>query len=390
MRSKARLFRMSRSCSRFGPAARAALLVPAAVLATGCGMVTSPMPPSLKLPTPAVDLTGARAGDEVTLHWTMPKRDTEKVMLKGDQRVVICRHIANGPCQTAGDLLAAPEKPASYTDHLPPGLVSGPARLLGYSVELKNHAGQDAGPSNMVYLASGDAPTAIEDLAAHASAEGVVLSWKPQAGETTVRIHRELDEPKPAHEGKTATKSKTSTSEASTSRASTPDMTAGVPAPDHQLLEFTGADQGHVLDRDAALDHTYTYEVDRVTHLTLSGHEIEIVSGPSTPLTLNARDTFPPAVPGGLQAVGDADAGAIDLSWSPDNEADVAGYRVYRRDAASSASPVRISTQDPVAPSFRDPSPQPGHRYAYSVSAVDHDGNESARSAEVEEGLPQP
>jgi hypothetical protein len=30
-----------------------------------------------------------------------------------------------------------------------------------------------------------------------------------------------------------------------------------------------------------------------------------------------------------------------------------------------------------------------GQRYAYSVSAVDHDGNESARSPEVEEQLPQ-
>jgi hypothetical protein len=30
-----------------------------------------------------------------------------------------------------------------------------------------------------------------------------------------------------------------------------------------------------------------------------------------------------------------------------------------------------------------------GHRYAYAVSAVDQDGNESAWSGEVEEEIPQ-
>ena len=42
-----------------------------------------------------------------------------------------------------------------------------------------------------------------------------------------------------------------------------------------------------------------------------------------------------------------------------------------------------------VAPSFRDAAVLPGHTYAYSVSALDRDGNESPRSAEVEETLPQ-
>jgi fibronectin type 3 domain-containing protein len=42
-----------------------------------------------------------------------------------------------------------------------------------------------------------------------------------------------------------------------------------------------------------------------------------------------------------------------------------------------------------VPPSLEDKSVASGHRYAYSVSAVDQDGNESARSAEVEESLPQ-
>ncbi|GGG97254.1 hypothetical protein GCM10011586_10660 [Silvibacterium dinghuense] len=331
------------------------------------------MPPSLKLPAPVTDLTGSRAGNEVSLHWTMPKRDTEKVMLKGHQRVVICRHLDNGPCQSAGEILVEPQAKASYTDHLPAVLATGPAQQLVYTVELKNHAGKDAGPSNHVFLAAGEAPGRVEDLGAHTSADGIVLSWAQQPGNNTFRIHRELvTDPK--------------------AKAVKPDESAGVPAPEQQILELSGKDKGNALDRDAALDHTYHYEVDRVAHYSFSGHDIEITSAPSATVTLDARDTFPPRVPTDLQAVPDADAGSIDLSWSPGTEPDLAGYRVYRRDAGSSEAPVRISPDGPdavVSPSFRDTKAQAGHRYAYSVSAIDHDGNESARSPEVEEGLPQ-
>jgi fibronectin type 3 domain-containing protein len=42
-----------------------------------------------------------------------------------------------------------------------------------------------------------------------------------------------------------------------------------------------------------------------------------------------------------------------------------------------------------VGPSFSDATVVSGHRYAYAVSAVDANGNESQRSGEVEEELPQ-
>ncbi|MFT4113089.1 fibronectin type III domain-containing protein [Silvibacterium sp.] len=351
-----------------------AAAVTASLALTGCGMEASPMPPSLKLPEPVTDLSGSRAGNDVTLHWTMPKRDTEKVMLKGEQHAVICRHLADGPCQRAGEILVAPQAKASYTDHLPADLVSGQARLLVYTVELKNHAGKDAGPSNKVYLAAGEAPARVQNLDAHTSADGILLTWTQQPGSATFRIHRELvTDPK--------------------AKAVKPDETAGTPAPDQQTLELTIEDKGKALDRDAALDHTYKYEVDRVAHSSFSGHDIETTSAPSATVTLDARDVFPPHTPTDLQAVPDADAGSVDLSWSPNTDADIAGYRVYRRDAGSSTAPVRISpaaADAVVSPSFRDTTAKPGQRYIYSVSAIDHDGNESTRSAEVEEGLPQP
>jgi hypothetical protein len=348
--------------------AAAGLALPLLMM-TGCGTQAAPQPPSLKLPEPVVDLTAVRHGDTVRLHWTMSRRTTDKVILKADQDAHICRRVETGPCETAGDLRIAPKAPADFVDHLPAALISGPPRLVTYVVELRNQKGQTAGPSNAAYTAAGAAPPPLVPFSAAAQAEGVLLQWKSAGGEETVRIHRELVV-KPG--------------------APKPSETSGSPPPLVQTLEVTGKDHGQTLDGDAALDHTYRYFAERVVKLTITGHAFELLSAPSETVTIDAHDVFPPHVPEGLQAVADPDAHAIDLSWAPNTEPDIAGYVVYRREAASSAAPVRISPASVTAPSFRNSDPVDGRRYAYSVSAVDRDGNESPRSAEVEESLPQP
>jgi hypothetical protein len=355
--------------------AAAGLLAPLLLL-SGCGMEGAPQPPTLKLPQPVTTLSGFRAGNEVHLEWTMPKRDTDKVLLKGDQKVQICRRIENGGCDPAGSLMLAPTSSASYIDHLPTSITSGLPQLLVYTVLLQNHLGHDAGPSNAVYATTGAAPAQVENLSGAASANGVVLHWTPAAdtGEELIRIHRTLlTDPK----------------------AKKPEPKSGstVPASQRQTveqtLEVSGADKGQALDRDAALDNMYRYTVERARRFNLQGHAFEETSALSEPITVDARDIFPPHVPEGVQAVADPESHAIDLSWTPDSESDIAGYVVYRRETGSSANPVRVSPPGLVAPSFRDASALPGHSYAYSVSAIDRDGNESARSANVEESLPQ-
>ncbi|HET8637111.1 MAG TPA: fibronectin type III domain-containing protein, partial [Acidobacteriaceae bacterium] len=127
----------------------------------------------------------------------------------------------------------------------------------------------------------------------------------------------------------------------------------------------------------------------RVEKITMQGEPVAVAGPASKPMRIDARDLFPPATPTGLQAVADPEAHAIDLSWQPGTEADLAGYRVYRREAGTSAQPQRVSGAVEAAPSFHDAGAQPGHTYWYSVSAVDKDSNESPRSAEVEESLAQ-
>ena len=344
-----------------------ALALPPLLMMAGCGLPSAPQPPSLKLPEPVTDLTALRYGDDVHLHWTMPKRTTDRVILKGAQQARICRHIETGPCEPAAELPFDSDKPADFVDHLPAAITSGSPRLLTYTIDLLNHAGHSAGPSNTAFTAAGKAPPQVEGLTATAQHDGIVLRWHPAGGSELLRIHRELV----ARPG-----------------APKPSQSAGTPGPPEQTLEVTGADQGRALDQDAVLDHTYRYSVERVLPLTLDGKTFEVLSAPSLTITIDARDLFPPAIPRDLQAVADADARAIDLSWSPNTETDLAGYVVYRRDTASNEAPARISAPNEVAPSFRDANARPGHRYAYSVSAIDHDGNESPRSAEIEESLP--
>jgi hypothetical protein len=369
-----------------------------ALLLAGCGSPGSPQPPSLKIPTPVFDLSANRTGDEVSLHWTMPRRATDRVLLAGDQRVVICRSVAPEPCKPVGELLLLAGKAGDYTDTLPASLRSGPPHLLTYTVLLQNHSRHDAGPSNVAYSAAGAAPPAVSGLAANAETRGIVLKWQPspaatggshaEAALTTEQRMVRLQRTRVLAPGESP-------------KPTTEENQAGVPQPIDQKLEVAepgsrvpeptllcGWPLNHAIDRDAALNRTYRYTVQLVARVTLSGHPVEVKSVPSTPVTIDARDIFPPAVPAGLQAVSDAEGNAIDLSWTPDSDPDIAGYFVYRRPADGSGPPVKVSGTAPVVDSaWRDTAADAGMSYGYSVSAVDTSGNESARSPEAFESV---
>jgi len=60
---------------------------------------------------------------------------------------------------------------------------------------------------------------------------------------------------------------------------------------------------------------------------------------------------------------------------------------VYRSEQAD-RSGNRLNTELLRTPAFRDMNVLPGHRYFYSVTAVDHAGNESPISAVVWGGVP--
>ena len=356
------------------PAIAVLLAILAACLSIGCGAPGAPQPPSLNLPAPVLNLSAVRIGNSVHLAWLMPTRTTDHVTLQHPVKVQVCRALENGPCANLASLLLAPGKEGAYTDELPADLTQGSDRLLRYEVVLNNHAGKSAGPSNIAYSAAGVGPPAVTGLTGQVRGDGVLLSWQPAAEperSLSYRIERlQLTGP------------------ASNDAPKSP-LAPAVPAAAQTLVVRgkDGQDPGHAIDTSALFNQRYRYVLERVATLAVSGQSVEVQGLPSDAVVVATTDVFPPAVPQGLVAVADAAAGAIDLSWSPDSDSDLAAYHVYRRDTHGDVPAQRIASVG-VETSYRDAGVQPEHTYAYSVSAVDQSGNESKRSPEVEETLP--
>jgi hypothetical protein len=146
----------------------------------------------------------------------------------------------------------------------------------------------------------------------------------------------------------------------------------------------------NVLDTSIEWEQEYVYWADvRTLVLAPGGKVVAQVDGDdSPPVTVTTHDIFPPAAPVGLQAVfsGLEQRKFVDLSWNSNTESDLAGYNVYRNEEG--AAPAKINGELVKTPAYRDVDVQSGHRYLYSVSAVDLRGNESARSAVASETVP--
>lgn len=351
--------------------AAVALAVCAAACMSGCGTPGAPLPPSLNLPQPVTNLAAVRTGDKVTLTWTLPRRTTDNVILKAPLRVHVCRREGSGACEASADLTFAPMALCSFTEALPAPLAAGPARPLGYFVEIRNRNGRSAGLSNAAVVLAGEAPPPVADLAAEVRKDGIVLRWKATDPHDAIRLERTLENPPSAspHSG----------------------ALGAPPEPVKQILDVA-SDAGQAIDKAIVFDRTYEYRAQRVAHAQADGRTLQLGGEQSAPVRIAAEDVFPPAIPEGLAAVANppvnGGTASIDLSWQPDNEADLAGYYVYRREAETPWR--RISGEQPVpGPAFHDPGVEAGRTYIYGVSAVDQKGHESTRSADAEETVPQ-
>ncbi len=359
-------------------------------LLSGCGAPAAPQPPTLNLPAPVRDLSAVRIGDEVHLDFTIPAKTTDKLPVRGDMTAQLCRAVEAGPCQPVGtsavsaalSTSTSAKMTASLDDTLPADLTQGAPRLLTYRVTVLNHAAKAAAASAPAFARAGAAPAAVAGFQATPRRNGVLLSWRSAAVPTgeavSVRFARTR-----------------------TAGPSAPVQQAGLgggrsqeePAEQGLRVSESAAERRPIaLDRTARTGRSYRYTAQRVQQMQLGKHTLEVASLPSAPVNVVYSDVFPPPTPTGLVSAADTPGGAIDLSWTPDEDPGLAGYVVYRRLAGSGnegVAPARISPAGkPVTtPAWRDTTVIAGQRYKYSVSAVDTSGNESKRSAEVEDGL---
>ncbi len=302
----------------------------------GCGAVGEPLPPLLDIPQPAGNLSAAERGERILLSWPRPSLTTEGVAVRPAKLGPAILHRAVLPglraTVTADEFRAAAAEAAKldpaaaeYADRVDP---SWAGQTVVYALEMRNRRGESAGLSNLAAVPVLQTPPAVE-LKAKATAAGGLLEWRPQTG-ASYRVYR-----------------------------------------DGQLLGIVTAGPDAVLqylDRDSEFGREYHYLVRGLARS--EGFSAE--SADSNLVTITPQDTFPPEPPQGLRAV--PVEAAVELSWSPNSEPDLAGYNVYR-------GGVKVNRELVASPAFRDTAPGPSPRY--TVTAVDRRGNESAHSQEI-------
>jgi len=322
--------------------ARRSLLAPFALLLAGCGYVGDPLPPTLDIPRRVTDLRVRQRADRLLVDFTIPELTTEGLALglaKVDLRA--------GPYTREpfdAEAWAAGARPLD-TSNLKPG----PAHLevdagawIGreafWRVRLFGHKGRDSGWSDFVAFRVVPPPQPPAGFGAEATAEGVRLSWTE---ETTLRILRGSGKQPPA-----------------------------------DVATVSGRGW---LDSNVRFGETYEYAARTV----IRSGESTATSELTAPVVITPLDTFPPAVPQALAAL--AASSSIELTWEQNTESDLRGYYVYR--AVGDGEFERLGDLRQV-PGLSDRDVKPATRYRYSVSAVDRNGNQSARSAPVEASMP--
>lgn len=362
-------------------------LVSIFVLAS-CGAPGEPTPPSPPVPAPISDLAVRQAGDGALLTMTLPSRTVTNERLTEPPAVEIFRGSLKPDGKPdnksfrlvytlPGALLDTytNEKFIQFKDPIAPEETRArPGALIAYRVRTRASKKRDSADSNTVFVKIFPVPERIAAIDAKTTESAIELTWsapkKTSGGApldqlTGYRVLRgELDPVSVDAAAKDIAQAKWKSP-----------LTLLAPATENSyrdtLFEF---------------GKTYIYVVRAVA---IAG-EGPVESDDSVPAIVSPKDVFPPASPLNVVAAIASPLGAapsVELSWSANLENDLAGYRVYRSDVQGVRGQL-LATDLLPAPAYRDMSVQQGHKYWYSVTAVDRAGNESAVAA-VEADLTQ-
>ena len=326
-------------------------------LLSGCGVPGEPLPPLLEIPAPISDLVAAQVGDQIELSWAPPRLTTEGTRARRLDRIEIYASFYPESAPVSGapepaDLFAtiSPQSAPETEDRMHLNIRLDPSRpgmRAVIAAKVFNDRGRDAGFSNVVTLPLANLPEPPSALAGDVTERSVRLRWQPAARSVFGT------EPAPVDGYQVFRRA------------------PGSPAPGTMIGE---AQTPEYDDASFEFEQTYAYSVrafvrrEGTVAVTRFSPEAEIA----------VTDRFPPAAPEDLRAV--AVPGAVEIAWSPNEEADLAGYFVYRNSGGGferiHAEPLRI-------PVFRDAQVRPGAEYRYHVRAIDRKGNESEPSEEA-------
>jgi hypothetical protein len=324
-------------------APRAGLLALLGVLAlagNACGKRGDPLPPLRRAPQPVTQLSVAQRGQAVELRFAAPRTFTDGIRLPVLE-VEILRADREGDLQKVSSSrvkTVAPGEILVETEALP-----APGTVLRYAVRarVKRQVSVLATAPSLTVVAPPPSPSALRVAPGPI---GVVLTWTPPTFAATAlapsfRVYRRA-----------------------------PDGPYSAP-----LIAAPTLD-ARFEDSTAVLGQRYCYVVRTVAAL-----EPLVESLASEEACLDVRDVTAPAAPEGVAVF--AQDGALEVSWSPVSESDLAGYRVYRQRADGNRD--RLAELPASETRWRDASGA-GQR-VYVVTAFDKAGNESAASEPVQE-----
>jgi len=358
------------------------------LFAAGCGAPGEPTPPSPPVPVAVTDLAAHQQGDGVEVTFTLPGKTIAGDRVPATPAVEILRGSpkADGSPDTKafrivytipGTLVSnyVVEKQVKFLDPIAPAEISAHGgEVWFYEVRTRLSQKRASADSNRVAVRMFPVPEPITGLTGQVQEKAIQLSWtapapSSEAGQVTgYRIYRGELEPASADDA---------AKEPSQAKWKSPlNLLANIEEPryDDTLFDF---------------GKTYAYIVRSV--VVVQGQSLE--SSDSNMAIVTPRDTFPPAPPQdvvtNVVAGAAATSAVVDLSWSINTETDLAGYRIYRSEEASTRG-VLLTPDLLLAPAYRDTSVAPGQRYWYSVTAVDRAGNESAASTAIAVDVAKP
>ncbi len=357
-------FRRNRVAKRI---LQAAVLVSAAGWLAGCGVQGTPHPPHLERPAKVTNLTVVQVGQSLEVHFILPQETTEGARLTKPLEIEILR--ATAPKETGLAKLPEPEvwkhlnRPewlpyahdnhVSYSAHLTEREFHdwlGQTLVVGVRTLTRGFRNRalDSDPSNFVDVPIFDVSEAVANIQCVVTEKAMEVQFVPPA--------RTLSG-KPIHELAAYQVYRSPTGQAGS----------------FELRGKTTASPYQ--DRQFEFGQTYYYEVQAA--FGKPGHLAMSEASPAFKVT--PRDVFPPAPPQGLSSI--YSAGAVELVWTADTEADLAGYNVYRLDHSTG---VRLNKNLVRTPIFRDTTAPAGTTLTYYVTAVDLAGNESKASENEE------
>jgi hypothetical protein len=291
-----------------------------------CGKEAAPLPPFIRIPEAVKDLRAVQSGHDLVLTWTNPARNVDGSAATNLARV----EIRSGRTTVATLNVSGAGKPQS--DVIPLGLA--PEGERAFTVVVDTTQGKKSAISNTASITPVDVPGKVSQLHAIVDQRRIMLEWsKPVEHPELADAYIVTRSDRPADQ----------------------QIVSGTQYEDNQY------EPGKVVTYDVTA-------IRRVGENNISGLGTEAV-------TVTIEDKTPPLPPTGLDIVV-SDTGAY-LTWNPNAETDLAGYRIFRSDRANGdfrpISDHVISTN-----AFFDPSYRSGQYYR--VSAIDEFGNESAMS----------